>query len=414
MYQFFYTLSIRAYGAGIRVASFFNPKARDWIKGRKSIFKKITSALQPDEKIIWFHAASLGEAEQVLPVMQAVRKEFPRFKLLLTFFSPSGMKHFKHRESADYIFYLPLETPRNVQQFLDTVNPSLAFFVKYEVWPNYYLELHQRQIPIIIAPAVFWPEQFYFKKPHRGFFIPLFKKVNAILVQDKASEKLLLKFGVKNVQTVGDSRFDRVLQNTKAPFESAVLKAFAENSPVLVGGSTWQRDEELLKKILEHNPNLKMIIAPHETGEKNVKRLLRLFDKKQSFRYSQPPQNPARYRVCIIDSIGMLSRLYRYGDVAYIGGALGKGIHNSLEAAAYGLPLFFGAKHKNFIEPGEMIQAGFAHEVNSADEMQGELAPLLEDGTDLMNQGEAAKSYVRKNAGVTEKILQALRPLLRN
>jgi 3-deoxy-D-manno-octulosonic-acid transferase len=412
MYQQLYNVGIRSYGLSIRLAQYFNAKAKSWVAGREGIYRNLKTSITKGDSILWFHAASLGEAEQGVPVMQQLKREFPDKKILLTFFSPSGMDHFKNNGLADYIFYLPLDTKANAKRFLDAVKPELAFFIKYEIWPNFFKQIQKRNIPLIIAPAIFRADQFYFKAPHRSFFLPILQKVNSILVQDENSKKVLNENGVTHVQVCGDSRFDRVKQNVATPFENVVLEEFSKGQKVLIGGSTWSPGETILKEVLEQNPELKMILAPHDIRPENIQRILKLFGK-DAFAYSKPPGNFTNYRVCIIDNIGLLSRLYRFGQMAYIGGAFGKGIHNSLEAAAYGLPLFFGPNHTAFIEPAEMIAEGFAFEINRAADLQTFLKPLLESETQLNKLRAKALDYVDRKAGAVEMIAGEVRALLK-
>lgn len=408
MYQQLYNLGIRSYGTAIKIAGAFNTKARNWVSGRQGLFEKLKRTFTGESEVIWFHAASLGEAEQGVPVMQELKKKYPAKKLLLTFFSPSGMDHFKNNGLADEIFYLPLDTPANAKRFLDAVQPQLAFFIKYEIWPNFFKEIQKRDIPLIIAPAIFREDQFYFKPPHRNYFLPILKEVDQILVQDENSLEILNKNGVTQVEVCGDSRFDRVQQNVAAPFESEVLEKFTLGEMILVGGSTWPTGEEILKQVLNENPSLKMIIAPHDIRPANVERVQKLFGKAPSFAYSKPPEDFKEKRVCVIDNIGMLSRLYRFGSIAYIGGAFGKGIHNSLEAAAYGLPLFFGPNHRHFIEPTEMIRKGFAFEIHDASEMQRVIQPMITDKQYLKSLEFKAQQYVNEKGGAVEKIVRVV------
>ncbi len=412
MYQQLYNLGIRSYGASIKIAQYFNEKAKSWVSGRKNLFKKLEQVFSKGDQLLWFHAASLGEAEQGVPIMQQLKKEFPQKKILLTFFSPSGMEHFKNNGLADYIFYLPLDTKANAKKFLNAVNPELAFFIKYEIWPNFFKQIQKRNIPLIIAPAIFRRDQFYFKSPHKSFFLPILKEVNRILVQDETSKEVLLENGITNTDVCGDSRFDRVKQNVAAPFENEILEQFSKNQKVLIGGSTWTPGENILKEMLDQNPELKMIIAPHDIKPENIQRILKLFGS-QAFAYSKPPSNFENYRVCIIDNIGLLSRLYRFGQMAYIGGAFGKGIHNSLEAAAYGLPLFFGPNHSSFIEPAEMIAEGFAFEIKDAADLQQFLKPLLENENQLKKLQSKALEYVDRKAGAVEMIVEEVKALLK-
>lgn len=412
MYHRLYNLGIRTYGLALQTASLFNEKAKDWRLGRKNLFRKLEENIGDDEEILWFHAASLGEAEQGLPVMQQLKAVYPHKKILLSFFSPSGMQHFKHREVADHIFYLPLDTPYNARRFVEIAKPQLAFFIKYEIWPNFFHEILERKIPLVIAPAVFRPEQFYFKNPHKSFFLPLLRKCSSIMVQDDRSQHILHQHKVES-QVVGDSRFDRVLQNTQAPFEDEVLEKFSAGSFTLIGGSTWEPEEKILRQALKKFPEVNLILAPHNIKKENIDRLEKFFGDI-SFRYSAKPDQPQNFRVCLIDNIGMLSRLYRFGQAAFIGGAFGSGIHNSLEAVAYGMPVFFGPKHHNFVEPAEMLEDGFAFETSKASEFQEQLKPLLDKPEYLTEVSDAARNYVMQKAGSVEKIVAEVRKLLRD
>lgn len=411
MYLNFYNWAMHLFGASLGLVGKFNDKLKAGYLGRKDLFARLENTFKGEEKIIWFHAASLGEAEQAVPILEAVRQEYRQHKILLTFFSPSGMEHFKRKDLADYVFYLPFDTKSNARKFLDIVNPELAFFVKYEIWPNFFKEIYSRNIPLIIAPAVFLPEFFYFKNPHKKHFIPLLKAANQILVQDEKSKTLLAEHGVES-KICGDSRFDRVLQHAATPFEDEILESFTKNSTTLIGGSTWQKGEEILEETLSQNPKLKMIIAPHNIKPDNIKRVADLFKPYGAFCYSQDGEMTPESRVCIIDNIGLLSRLYRYGDMAYIGGAFGKGIHNSLEAAAYGLPLFFGPNHQAFIEPSLMLKEGFATEIRNSSDLQKALIPLLENDAQLKAQQKRAREFVEQNAGSVAKIMSEINLIL--
>lgn len=264
---------------------------------------------------------------------------------------------------------------------------------------------------MVIAPAVFLPEFFYFKKPHNKYFLPILRKANSILVQDEASKMLLAENDVES-EVCGDSRFDRVLQNAETPFEDELLARFTASGNTMIGGSTWSKDEELLADALSRNPELKLIVAPHNIAPENIDRVEKLFSRFGVFRYSHKPDTTDKYRVCIIDNIGLLSRLYRYGQLAFIGGAFGKGIHNSLEAAAYGLSLFFGPNHKAFIEPALMLNEGFAFEVHSEQDFSKTLSPLLQNPEKLQQLQTQASDFVKANSGSVVKIMKHVTSLL--
>lgn len=412
MYHWLYNLGIQAYTGAIGMACLFSQKARYWQRGRKNIWQKLGEDFSGDQKVIWFHAASLGEAEQGVPIMQEVKQRYPEFRILLTFFSPSGMHNFQRKDLVDHLYYLPADRPGSAEKFVSITRPSLAFFIKYEIWANYFLALQKRHIPIIIAPAIFRADQFYFRKPHSSFFIPILKKVSAILTQDETSVTILKEHGIANCERVGDSRFEKVLQNTRQKFSDPVLESFSEAAPTLVAGSTWPPDEQLLLAVARTFTQLKMILAPHDISPGNIARLRKALGSENSFLYSQPPADPAACRYAIIDNIGLLSRIYRLGQLAYIGGAFGKGIHNSLEAVAYGLPVFFGPNHQNFVEPKEMLVGGFAHEVKDAPDLIAAVGALLDKPGEMKRQSEGASQYVAQGTGAVVKIMKVADQLL--
>lgn len=412
MYHWLYNLGIRGYTMAISIAALFNPKARAWVEGRRNLTDQLRSELDSSAPLIWFHAASLGEAEQGVPVMRALKKRYPDHRILLSFFSPSGMENFHQPELTDHVCYLPADLPNNARGFVEIIKPVLAVFIKYEIWANYFLELQRRRIPVMIAPAIFRPDQFYFREPHTSFFLPILRNTAAILTQDEGSVELLRAHGVLNCRKVGDSRFERVMLNAKQAYTNPVLDSFASQRPLIVCGSTWSPDEKILLALSKAIPDLKMIIAPHDISVGNVKRIQRLFGDHQTFLYSQPPADTSRYRFVIIDNIGMLSKIYRLGQLAYVGGAFGSGIHNSLEAVVYGVPVFFGPKHSNFIEPSAMIRAGFGHEVRSADELIQKVKELLNNPGKLETQSQAARKYIEDGTGATKKIMAEIDFLL--
>ena len=405
IYGRLYNLGIGLYKTAVRLAAPFNPKARAWVEGRSEIWPELQRTFAHQPRVIWFHAASLGEAEQAVPVMEAIKKDYPDRQILLTFFSPSGMKHFKRHDLADHIFYLPADTPGNARKFVQICQPDMAIFIKYEIWANYFRELQRAGMPLILAPAIFRPEQFYFQWPHRDFFLPILRKIQVILTQDEASVAVLKNAGISRVKKVGDTRFEKVMQNSNEEFHDPLLEQFARYRPLLIGGSTWAPDEKLLRDLATALPDLKMIIAPHDISRQNVLRVKDLFGKHQTFLYSEKPAEPQAFRFAIIDNIGLLSRLYRLGNIAYIGGAFGTGIHNSLEAAAYGLPLFFGPKHLNFVEPSQMLELGFGHEVRNSKELIAETRALLNDPQKMTAESRVAREYVRDGAGATSLIM---------
>lgn len=400
---FLYNIGISAYSLAIRLAAPFNEKAGLLSKGRKEVWKKIHNIHRGNERLVWFHAASLGEFEQGRPVIEKLRQAEPETKILLTFFSPSGYEIRKNYTGADYILYLPADTKRNAIRFIETFRPDTAVFVKYEFWFHYLQELHNRQIPTYLISAIFRAEQPFFKSwgsLHRrmlGFFKCLF-------VQDEQSVKLLSDIHINHVRLTGDTRFDRVKQIADAARDIEKVAAFCNQQPAVVCGSTWPPDEDILLDYINHyTGTYKWIIVPHEIGENHIKSIL---DKcrKKIIRYSQIANNPAEYDVLIIDCIGLLSAIYRYGNIAYIGGGFGAGIHNTLEAAVYGIPVIFGPKYQKFNEAVNLIREGGAFSIQSGTELAEVLNSLIGTPVVAETAGKKALEYVTSQLGATEVI----------
>lgn len=400
---FLYNIGISAYSLAIRLVAPFNEKAGLLSKGRKEVWKKIHNIHRGNERLVWFHAASLGEFEQGRPVIEKLRQAEPETKILLTFFSPSGYEIRKNYTGADYILYLPADTKRNAIRFIEIFRPDAAVFVKYEFWFHYLQELHNRQIPTYLISAIFRAEQPFFKSwgsLHRrmlGFFKCLF-------VQDEQSVKLLSDIHIDHVRLTGDTRFDRVKQIADAARDIEKVAAFCNQQPAVVCGSTWPPDEDILLDYINHyTGTYKWIIVPHEIGENHIKSIL---DKcrKKIIRYSQIANNPAEYDVLVIDCIGLLSAIYRYGNIAYIGGGFGAGIHNTLEAAVYGIPVIFGPKYQKFNEAVNLIREGGAFSIQNATELAEVLNSLI--GTPIVAEtaGKKALEYVTSQLGATEVI----------
>lgn len=405
----FYNIGIYAYTFAIRLAAPFHEKAALWVKGRKGIRGKILSLPRGKERLIWFHAASLGEFEQGRPVMEALKQANPDLKILLTFFSPSGYEIRKNYAGADYIFYLPSDTSRNASCFIRHFRPDAAVFIKYEFWYNYLKELHRHQIPTYLISAIFRREQPFFKRwgtLHRrmlGFFTRLF-------VQDEESVALLTSLGIQNIQQTGDTRFDRVEQIAKAAQDIEKVERFCNGQPAVVCGSTWPPDEELLFDYINTDKSgYKWILAPHEIGETHIKSILEKC-KKRAVRYSILSTSPETYDVLIIDCIGLLSAVYRYGKIAYIGGGFGAGIHNTLEAAVYGIPVIFGPKYQKFKEAVQLIRQGGAFSIHNARELQEVLGSLIQHPSIAETAGQHARAYVESQLGATQVILKTLQP----
>lgn len=404
--RFIYNLTIAAYGLGIRLAALFSAKARQWTDGRKDWPALLRAARRAmgEGPLIWVHCASLGEFEQGRPLIEWLKEHHPNYKILLTFFSPSGYEIRKNYERADLVFYLPLDTSRNVRRFLEIVQPQLAIFVKYEFWMHYLRVLQQKKIPHILISAIFRGDHWFFKS-YGAPFRRLLSGFDHLFVQEEASRQRLEGVGIDQVTVAGDTRIDRVLAIAGQDRRFPLIDAFAGESPVLVVGSSWPPDEALLAPFFNEQlpADWKVIIAPHEIKEEKIKTLegsLQL----PVVRFSQgDPEDMAGKRVLVIDNIGMLSALYGYGRLAYIGGGFGAGIHNTLEPIAFGLPVFFGPKYHKFTEAVSLVGAGGAFPVETTEEFQ-RLFAELQDEEQYDRAAQAARGYVEQNQGATQRI----------
>lgn len=407
--KFIYTLLVFLYGGLIRMAAFFSPKARDWVEGRKNWRNGLVKGLSglPEQRV-WMHCASLGEFEQGRPVLEALRHKYPKAGIVLSFFSPSGYKHHNAAGLADLVVYLPLDGPKSSRDFLDVLNPAMAIFVKYEFWYFYSLELHRRQIPLFSVSAIFRDGQIFFRWYGR-LFRSILKRFDAIFVQDEDSLKRLAEIGVGHAVVSGDTRFDRVLQLPSLAADFPVIHSFCSDTPILVAGSTWPPDEALLSEWIKVFPDWKLVIAPHQLSASRIEELSVQFGP-EVIRYSSTDakKDYSQYRVMIIDSVGLLSRLYRFSTVSYIGGGFGAGIHNTLEAAVYGHPVLFGPNYKRFREACGLIDCGAAHSVNNATELISCVRHWEKDSARFERSSIAAKNYVQSKAGATARIVDGI------
>jgi len=412
-----YEIAIRFFALAVRVAAFFNPKARAWVDGRRNWRERYRADFQPVSKVLWVHAASLGEFEQGRPVIEAFRDRFPGWQVVLSFFSPSGYEIRKNYPHADFVCYLPADTGRNAADFLDIIRPDAAIFVKYEFWANHLSELKKRGIPVLLVSALFRESQPFFR--WYGFFWHRMLGCFAhFFVQDKASASLLQSIGFQNVTIAGDTRVDRVLNIAESAAENHIASAFAGTGSatgVFIAGSSWEADEAVFLPVLnrlktENGANWKIIVAPHDPSEENVSRIFRLAGD-DALRYSRATPATARdARVLVIDNVGILNTVYRYGTVAYIGGGFGKGIHNTLEPAAFGLPVIFGPKYQKFEEARQFVARGGAFPVRDARELTAALEKLRDDAV-FRNAAEAVKGYLEENRGATEIIMTYLKTM---
>jgi 3-deoxy-D-manno-octulosonic-acid transferase len=401
---FFYNIFLGLYLIGVRLLSFWNPKAKLWLSGRKN-FPAITA--KPGSSVVWMHCASLGEFEQGRPVLESVKDQYPNAIIILTFFSPSGYEVQKNYKGADHVFYLPMDSAANAKKFIDTIQPTLVLWVKYEYWFYYLAELQKRNIPTLLISGIFREGQPFFK-----WYGSMWKKVlgafTHFFVQNEASVKLLSGVGVtQNVSISGDTRFDRVIAIAEKFEPVAGIEQFCGDSQVIVAGSTWEDDEAELVHYVKANANIKFIIAPHEIDVDNLKEVKAAFPNAIFYSELLQLQEKGITSNClIIDNIGMLSRLYKYADVTYVGGAFGEGLHNILEAAVYGKPIIFGPDYDKYAEAVDLIECGGAISINNALELEEELIYLLTNADELASASTEAKKYVYAKKGATEKISQ--------
>jgi 3-deoxy-D-manno-octulosonic-acid transferase len=393
-----YNLGILIFRAGARLISPFNKKARLWTKGQNKWFSWLKAKINYGDNYIWIHCASLGEFEQGRPVIEAVKKEKPDCKIILTFFSPSGFEIRKDYPRADIICYLPADTPRNARRFIELINPELVIYVKYEFWHNYIYELKRRNIPLYLICGIFRKEQHFFRW-YGGFFRAMLHKFTRIFVQDKPSMDLLESIGIKNYTASGDTRFDRVLQIASEAGSIPQIEQFRRDERLFLAGRSWKQDEDPGK--------LKWIFAPHEVDGENIGRLEKLFACK-CVRYSGFTAGEADARVMIIDNIGMLSSAYRYAYIAEVGGGFGKGIHNVLEPSCWGIPVLFGPEHKRFREALELIDTGGAATFKNYSEFEAIIDRWLTDDNLYRKAAESAGRYVRNNSGATAGIMKEI------
>ncbi len=411
--HFLYNLSIKAYALAIKLISLSNPKAKRFTDGRKDWLKELPQKISGLNNIIWFHAASLGELEQGLPIIKEAQQSLKKHSFLITFFSSSGYDNFKDPSLADAIAYLPIDTPPNARRFIDIVKPELAFFIKYEIWPNYFLELKKRSIPLIVAPAVFRANQVYFRGPAKTFFKQVLQCVSCFLVQNEASADLLRQSGIQQLKVCGDTRFDRIKEIADTPFDDSLIEEFIKNSFTIIAGSTWPADEKLLKDVIGSLIHVKWILAPHQVDESHIQKILQLIGEDICLRYSKGPSLNKNARVLIIEKIGILSRLYRYGKIAYVGGGFTNGVHSTVEPVGYGLPVLFGPSHSAFVEPSEMMKREIGFVVNKPEEMLQKIKSFLDNRAYLKDVSAKAKEYAISKVGCVEIILTAIKQLVK-
>lgn len=407
---------------GIAIASLFNEKVRKMWRGEREAFKILKQKVDPNAKYIWFHAASLGEFEQGRPLMERIRKDYPQYKILLTFYSPSGYEVRKNYEGADIICYMPVDTRLNAIRFLRLVRPVMAFFIKYEFWSNFLHILKHRNIPTYSVSSIFREDQVFFKWYGRNY-AGVLKCFTRFFVQNEESKRLLEGIGITAVDVVGDTRFDRVLQIKEAAKQLPICEAFRtgvassqsadvphHDFKVFVAGSSWPPDENIFIPFFNEHKDWRLLIAPHVIAEEHLKLILSLIKGKKVVRYTQTtPEEAAEADVLIIDCFGLLSSMYNYGDVAYVGGGFGVGIHNTLEAAVWNMPVIFGPNNKKFQEAQGLLKSGGGFEINTYEDFSGLMTSLMNDETFLKQAGDKAGTFVAHLAGATDKVLASVK-----
>ena len=399
-----YNLGIHIYQLGIRLAGLFSDKPAKMVKGHREVFYLLKSKINRNARYIWFHAASLGEFEQGRPLIERIRKEYPQYKILQTFFSPSGYEVRKNYDGADIVCYLPMDTPGNAKKFVDLVNPSMAFFVKYEFWQNYLNALYHKGIPVYSVSSIFRPNQIFFRWYGKSYRQVL-KTFEHLFVQNEESKKLLENIGVMNTTVVGDTRFDRVLDICAAAKQLPLVQKFKGNALTFVAGSSWGPDEDIFIRYFNAHPEMKLIIAPHVVNDSHMKEIMSKL-QRPCIRYTQATEENVQQADClIIDCYGLLSSIYRYGEISYIGGGFGVGIHNVLEAAVYSIPVIFGPNNKKFREAQHLLANKGGFEINGYENFEVLMDKFLTDEAYLQASGQAAGDYVKNNSGAMEKIM---------
>jgi 3-deoxy-D-manno-octulosonic-acid transferase len=402
--KFLYNIGIFLYVLLVRLLSPFDSKAKLWISGRREWESLLRMRTSRDDTNIWIHCASLGEFEQGRPLIEAIKKIRPGYKIILTFFSPSGYEIRKNYSQADYVCYLPADTPRNAEKFVSIVNPSAAIFVKYEFWNNYSLVLKKHGVPLYLISGIFRPGQHFFKW-YGSFFRKMLPRFSHIFVQDEQSRDLLNMIGIKSVSVAGDTRFDRVVLIADTAKEIPEIELFRGNEKLFLAGSSWRQDEEIISRYINAHPDrMKWVFAPHEIDKANIDRIEKML-KTDVVRFSEFTGNQPDARVLIIDNIGMLSSAYRYAYIAAIGGGFGKSIHNVLEAACWGVPVVFGPNHKKFREAVDLINLKGARYFSTAEEFSVIIDNWLSDREEYLKSSQTAAAYVMENSGATDKIL---------
>ena len=409
---FIYNLVVLFAAQILQLLALFSPKMKLFVEGRKSVFSTLKDKIHPEDKVFWFHAASLGEYEQGLPVIEKVKEQFPHHKIVITFFSPSGYEVRKNNAIADVTVYLPLDSKANAKQFLDLVHPEKVFFIKYEFWPNYLYELKQRNIPTYLISGIFREKQVFFKW-YGGFYRNALKTFNYFFVQNEKSKTLLQSIGFSNVKVSGDTRFDRVVAILEKDNFLDFIEQFKNNQTTIVIGSSWPKDEELLVNFINQAADdVKFIIAPHNIKDEQINSLYKQI-KKTKFKYSNYEIETLRkprlenYQVFIIDTIGILTKIYSYADIAYVGGGFGNpGVHNILEPATFGIPIVIGPNYSHFAEATALVGMEGCISIKNQSELNEAFDLLLQNEDERFEKGHICSTFVQMNKGATNAILK--------
>ncbi len=404
--HFIYNFLIYTSSLVIWISTFFSKKTNLFLEGRKGVFKTLASSIKPEDKTIWFHCASLGEFEQGVPLMEGLKNKHPKFKLVVTFFSPSGYEIKKNDPIADVIVYLPLDTPSNSKKFIQLVHPTLAIFIKYEFWPNYLFQLKKNAIKTVLISGLFRENQLFFKS-YGEFMRKALKSFDHFFVQDKSSEKLLQQINFNNITVSGDTRFDRVANQLNQDNSLDFISDFKQDSLCIVCGSTWPEDEQVLLEYMNTaSDKVKFIIAPHKIEASKIDAFRKNTQKKVVLFSEKGNKSLSEYSVLIVDSIGLLTKIYSYADVAYVGGAMGKtGLHNILEPITFGVPIVIGQNFKKFPEAETLLELKGLFTVSNSTECSQILTKLIDDEDFRKSTGNIAKGYAKSNIGATEEIV---------
>jgi len=412
--HFIYNLLVYVSWFHLRIVALFHKKINLFVKGRKNTFSILNQKLQEGDKVIWMHVASLGEFEQGLPIIELLKTEYPSHKMVVTFFSPSGYEIKKDTKSADVVCYLPMDTLKNASRFMKKVNPELAIFVKYEIWPNFLKELKQRNIPTILISAIFKKKQIYFK-PFGGFMRKALRTFEHIFVQDEKSKKLLESIQINNCTVSGDTRFDRVSQILERDNENKTIQNFKQDKTCLVAGSTWPEDEKIIVNSINTSKRpIKWVIAPHNIKSEHIEKLKKSITKKVALYSELAQKRMQHFDVIIVDNIGLLTQIYSYADLAYVGGGFATGLHNTLEPAVFGIPVIIGPNYHGFKEAEDLVAKNGIRVIKGYNDFEELLGTFLDQKSHniLQETGKINASYLAESKGASIQIAAHIRTLL--